>query len=150
MSTHAPSKVTSQRARLDALPEDIHYLIASELIKSSPSAVLALSQSSRTLRQAALPFVYRDVVLTQKTKKSWSGKAYKALVEIFREEARGNCDVAKHVRSIAVKDDLAEEDLMLILNQIAKCGTLKKVMLVFPVLLHNLELTLTVGILRRT
>jgi hypothetical protein len=124
MSTSAPYQSSSHGARLDTLPEDVQYLIASELIKSSPRAILALSQSSCALRQAILPFVYRDIVLTQGTKKSWSGKAYRALLEIWRNDE--TCDIAKHVRSITVKEELPEEDLILFFSQIATRGTLKK------------------------
>jgi hypothetical protein len=124
MSTSASYQSSSQSASLDTLAEDIQYLIASELIKSSPNAVLALSQSSRTLRQATLFFVYRNVVLTQGTRKGWSGKAYRALLEIWRQDE--TCDVAKHVRSVTVSEELPEEDLVLFFNQIAKRGTLRK------------------------
>lgn len=111
-------------AGLEHAPNDIHYLVASELMKSSPSAVLALGQSSTALRQAALPFIYRDLVLTKGTSNSEKEKAYEALIETFRKDV--NYKVAQHVRSITIKDDLPEEDLLTILNKIAECGTLKK------------------------
>ena len=119
-----PDHFINQKTRLDGVADDIHYLIASELIKSSPSAVLALGQSSKTLRQATLPFIYRDLVLTRGSSKSRKQEAYEALIETFRHD--GNCQVAQHVRSIAVKDNLPEEDLMLIFNKTSEYGTLRK------------------------
>jgi hypothetical protein len=109
---------------LEGAPDDIHYLIASELVKSSPSAVLALGQSSKTLRQATLPFMFRDLVLKRGTEMSRTYKAYQSLLKRFREDTSD--EIAEHVRSLAVKDDLPEEDLILILDKISERGTLRK------------------------
>jgi hypothetical protein len=120
MATPAPNQRLRESPRLDALGYDIQYLIAAELIKFSPSAVLALSHCTRSLRQAALPFVYRDIILTQ----GRSGTAYKALLKIMREDE--SCDKVKHVRNITVTDDIPEGDILLFFNKCAKCTTLKK------------------------
>jgi hypothetical protein len=120
MATPAPNQRLRESPRLDALGYDIQYLIAAELIKFSPSAVLALSHCTRSLRQAALPFVYRDIILTQ----GRSGTAYKALLKIMREDE--SCDIVKHVRNITVTDDIPEEYILLFFNKCAKCTTLKK------------------------
>jgi hypothetical protein len=105
-------------------PEDIHYLIASELMKNSPSAVLALSQSSARLRRATMSFVYKDLILRNGLNDAKVLRAYTALVETFR--GKDGCDVAKHVRTITVRDEIPTEDFILILDKIAECGTLRK------------------------
>jgi hypothetical protein len=120
-STHNDIKDSTGLANA---PEDIHYLIASELMKNSPSAVLALSQSSARLRQATLSFVYKDLVLRNKPNDAKVVQAYKALIETI--QGNGGCDVAQHVRKITVKDEIPAEDLILILDKIAERGTLHK------------------------
>jgi hypothetical protein len=120
METLASNRCLRENTRFDTLGYDIQYLIAAELIKFSPSAVLALSHSTRSLRQAALPFVYRDIILTQ----GCSGAAYKALLEIMREDE--SCDKAKHVRNITVTDDIPEDDLLSFFNKCAECAILNK------------------------
>ncbi|KAF2831092.1 hypothetical protein CC86DRAFT_134764 [Ophiobolus disseminans] len=119
-----PGQLSERKVGLDGIPNDIHYLIASELMECSPSAVQALGQSSKTLRQATLPLVFRHLVLKRSTKGSQTYEAYQALVEAFREH--GNNEIAHHVRSLVVKNDLPEEDLMLVLDKISECGTLSK------------------------
>ncbi|KAH7069332.1 hypothetical protein FB567DRAFT_565062 [Paraphoma chrysanthemicola] len=112
----SPNAATpDQKIRLDELPNDIHHLIASELTDSCPSTVLALGQTSKTLRQAALPFGYRNLVLK---------KEAKALIKSLREEEDG--EITKHVRGITVKDGVPTEDLMNILNKVSEHGTLTK------------------------
>lgn len=111
------------KVRLDNIPEDVQYLIASELSKTSPSAVLALAQSSSALRRAALPFVYRKLVLKKGFRKR-DEDAYQALLYMFTRDRK--CDVVKNVRSIVVQDELLEGDLLLILSKIAECGSLHK------------------------
>jgi hypothetical protein len=113
-----------QGVHLDTLADDIHYLIIFELTKSSPFDVLSLAQSSRALREAALPFGYRDLVLTRGSSNSRTERAYKALIELFRKDK--DCQIARHVRSIVVKDELPQEDMILILNKISEVGTLRK------------------------
>ncbi|ORY07385.1 hypothetical protein BCR34DRAFT_626448 [Clohesyomyces aquaticus] len=106
------------------MPNDIHHLIASDLTETCPAAVLALGQSSKDLRQAVLPFVYRDLVLKRGRTASKTEQAYHALLEKFRDD--GDCEVARHARSIAVKDEVPEEDLMIVLSKISEHGTLRK------------------------
>jgi hypothetical protein len=113
----------NQSAGLERTPEDVHYLIASELMGSSPLAVLSLGQTCTVLRQAALPFVYRNLVMSTGTGNSWKKRAYEALIELFRKDEQ--CKIAQHVRSITVKDEIPEEDLMTVVNKIAECGKLQ-------------------------
>jgi hypothetical protein len=114
----------NQKIHLDDVPNDIHHIIASELSESSPSTVLALGQSSKALREAVLPFVYRDLVLKKGAEDSKSHQAYRAILEKFSDD--GECEVARYVRSITVKDEVPTEDLMLILDKISEHGTLRK------------------------
>jgi hypothetical protein len=118
LTDRAPKQYTG----LGEAPGDVHYLIASELIKTSPSTVLALGQSSAGLREATLPFIYRNVVLKKDPENSHTERAYEALIANFRNDA--SCNVAQYVRCITIKDDLPEEDLLLILNKISECGIL--------------------------
>lgn len=107
--------------RLDGIVDDVHYLIASELLKSSPDAVRALGQSSKTMRQATLPFIYRHLVLK---KASYFETTYEAFIERFRMAQ--DCEISKHVRCLTVKDDVPEEDLLLVLDRVAEFGALRK------------------------
>jgi hypothetical protein len=116
------NRVLEQRAGLVDAPDDVHYLIASELTKTSSSAVLALGQSCVSLREAMLPFIYRKLVLKKGLKNSQTDRAYQALIANFQNDA--NCNVAQHVRCIVVKDDVPEEDLLLIFDKISECSTL--------------------------
>ncbi|KAH7076388.1 hypothetical protein BKA63DRAFT_602194 [Paraphoma chrysanthemicola] len=112
----SPNAATpDQKIRLDEVPNDIHHLIALELTDSCPSTVLALGQTCKTLRQAALPFVYRNLVLK---------KGAKSLLKKLREEGDG--EITKHVRGITVKDGVPAEDLMNILNKVSEHGTLTR------------------------
>ncbi|KAF2026033.1 hypothetical protein EK21DRAFT_75043 [Setomelanomma holmii] len=108
----------------DKVPHDIHRLVAAELKDSCPSTVLALGQSSKSLRDAVLPFLYRELVLKKGASNSNARKAYQALIEKFRDDDQ--CEIAKYARSLAVKDDIPPEDLMMILNKISEHGTLRK------------------------
>ena len=117
-------ELTDHKTGLEEVPDDIHYLIASGLKKSSPSAVLALGRSSKTLRQATLPIMFRDLVVKRGTETSRTYKAYQALIEGFRDGT--GCEIADHVRNLTVKDDLPERDLILVLDKISERGTLRK------------------------
>jgi hypothetical protein len=146
-----PAPSLNQRPKIElginGLPNDIYYLIASELLKTSPSTMLALGQSSRILRQATAPFLNRNLVLKKNSSKDGLGveeyleieacepsisypvsrrpkRAYDALIESFRNDH--NYEIAKHVRSLTIKDDLATSDLLLILDKISSSGTLRK------------------------
>ena len=107
------------------LPEDVHRLIISELEVSSPSAVLDLAETSRTLRDAALPFVYRDIVLEIGPKGSRKNTAYKAMMGMFRTDEPS--EIARHIRTITVLHDVPSEDLMAVLNHIAVSGRLQTI-----------------------
>jgi hypothetical protein len=112
----------SQGLRLDTIAEDVQHIIAAELVILSPPSILAMAQSSRTLRQIALPLVYQDVVLHRED------EAYEALVTLFRGGGEGS--IAHHVRHLMVKDELPTEDLIMILDKISEFGVLRKLRLV--------------------
>lgn len=114
----------TQVLRLDNIAEDVQHIIAAELANSSLSSVLAMAQSSRTLRQAALPLIYRDVVLLKKNDDPKTAEASVSPVELFR--GRGECSIAHHVRNLVVKDELPTDDLLMILDAISKHGVLRK------------------------
>lgn len=115
---------TADPIRLNSIAEDVQHLIAAETVSFSRASVSALSRSSQSLRQAAVPLIYRDIVLKRGEDKSKTAQKYKHLVELFREEEQ--CSVARHVRGITVKDDVPTEDLMMILTKISQCGILRK------------------------
>jgi len=117
-------KLPNHGLGLEGVPDDIHYLIASELMKSSLSAVLALSQSSKALRQATLPIIFRDLVLKRGVETSRTYEACQTLIDGFRHGT--GCEIVEHVRNLVVKDDLPEGDLILVLDKISECGTLRK------------------------
>lgn len=112
--------ITGQAVNLNVIPEDIHHLIITEVAGTSPTDVLNVAHSSVTLRDAALPFIYRNVTLTRGLKKSEEQKRYQALVETFREDEHGH--IAKHVRSITVTNDVLSDDLIMMLNKVAQHG----------------------------
>ncbi|KAF7672568.1 hypothetical protein GT037_009599 [Alternaria burnsii] len=112
--------ITGQAVNLNVIPEDIHHLIITEVAGTSPTDVLNVAHSSVTLRDAALPFIYRNVTLTRGLKKSEEQKRYQALVETFREDEHGH--IAKHVRSITVTNDVPSDDLIMMLNKVAQHG----------------------------
>jgi hypothetical protein len=114
----------SQGLRLDTIAEDCLHIIAAELVNLSHPSIFAMAQSSRILRQVALPFVYQDVVLYREGDESKTSKAYEALVELFR--GRGESSIARHVRHLVVKDELPTDDLMMILDTISEFGFLRK------------------------
>ncbi|KAH7385164.1 hypothetical protein DE146DRAFT_748088 [Phaeosphaeria sp. MPI-PUGE-AT-0046c] len=110
--------------RLDNIAADVHHIIAAELATSSPSSILALAQSSQTLRHAALPFVYRDVVLAREEDEPTKKATYEALIAQFRD--RGEYSIAHHVRHLVVKNEVPTDDLMMILDAISELGVLRK------------------------
>lgn len=119
-SSAAACDNTREKFRLGDTPEDILRLVLSELLATSPNAVLNLARSSKTLHHAALPFVYRSVVLDRQG--SNKRRSYQALITKFRSD--GDRGLARHVRRLTVQDDIPPEDLMLILNKIDQCGKL--------------------------
>jgi hypothetical protein len=114
----------TQGPRLDTIAEDVQHMIAAELFILSPPSILAMAQSSRTLRQVALPLVYRDVVLHQELDEPKTSDTYEALVELFRGGREGG--IAHHVRHLVVKDELPTDDLMMIVDKISEFGVLRK------------------------
>lgn len=100
--------------RLDTVPEDVQYLIASEF---APSSVFDLAQSSQALRQATLPLIYHSLKLVKGEKNSKTNKAYKALIAQFRSK-QGKCYIAGHVLSLTVEDNIPASDLLLVLSKI--------------------------------
>ncbi|KAF1976981.1 hypothetical protein BU23DRAFT_550929 [Bimuria novae-zelandiae CBS 107.79] len=117
------SSASNQGHSLDTVPEDVHRLILSELEETSPSAVRNFAGSSKALQDVAQPFVYRTLVLSPRSEGSKKSTAYRALMAKFSDTS---CDVARHVRSIMVQDEVPEEDLILVLNKIAESGNLRK------------------------
>lgn len=115
----------NQTVNLSEVSEDIHRLIISELVGSSPSAVLNLAKTSQTLRDAALPFVYRDIVLEKGPKGSGKNIAYKTMMNIFRKDKPSQ--IARHIRSITVRGDVPSDDLMAVLDHIADGGRLQTI-----------------------
>jgi hypothetical protein len=115
--------ITGQAVNLNVVPEDIHHLIMTEVAGTSPTDVLNVAHSSVTLRDAALPFIYRNVTLTRGLKKSEEQKRYQALVENFRGDEQGH--IAKHVRTITVTNDVPSDDLIMMLNKVAQHGDLQ-------------------------
>ncbi|CAN9225767.1 unnamed protein product [Alternaria alternata] len=115
--------ITGQAVNLNVVPEDIHHLIMTEVAGTSVGDVLNMAHSSVTLRDAALPFIYRNVTLTRGLKKSEEQRRYQALVENFRRDEQGH--IAKHVRSITVTNDVPSDDLIMMLNKVAQHGDLE-------------------------
>jgi hypothetical protein len=115
--------ITGQAVNLNVIPGDIHHLIITEVAGISPTDVLNVAHSSVTLRDAALPFIYRNVTLTRGLEKSEEQKRYQTLVESFREDEHGH--IAKHVRSITVTNDVPSDDLIMMLNKVAQHGDLQ-------------------------
>jgi hypothetical protein len=114
--------IAGQTINLNVVPEDIHRLILSELSEASPTDVINVAQSSVTLRDAALPFIYRNITLSTGSK-SEEQVAYQALVQNFREDEHGQ--LARHVRSITVKNEVSSQDLLVILNKVSQHGNLR-------------------------
>lgn len=113
-----------QSVGLNNVPEDIHHLILSELVCSSPSTLLSVSQSSKTLQDAAYPFMYRHLNLSKVSNGSKELLAYETLLDKFRSATAKN--IARHVRSITVQNQIPEKDLILILTRIAEYGRLRE------------------------
>ena len=114
----------STRITLDCVAEDVLHLILSELVETSPAAVLALSQTSTVLRRIAFPYTYWSLVLAPGVEGSKTRLNYQSLLDDLSHD--GGCQIAKHVRSITVKDNVPTQDLMFILNQISTRGVLHK------------------------
>jgi hypothetical protein len=114
----------SQGLRLDTIAEDVQHIIAAELNILSPPSILAMAQSSQSLRQVALPLLYQDVVLHRENDEASTPQAYEALVGLFRGGGEGS--IARHVRHLVIKDELPTDDLMMIFDTISEFGILRK------------------------
>jgi hypothetical protein len=115
--------IACQTVNLNLIPEDIHRLILSDLADTSPTDVLNVAHSSGTLRDAALPFIYRNITLTGGPEKSEKQMAYQALVQSLRQDEHGN--LIRHIRSITVKNEVPTQDLIMIFNKISQHGNLR-------------------------
>lgn len=115
--------IPTELSGLEALPEDIHYLIFVELIRTAAHSLHALAQTSKILRQSAFPLLYRDITLTRGPKRSKKRKTYKTILAAFR--VKGPSLVAQYVRNISVTDVIPSQDVLIILNKITECGMLK-------------------------
>lgn len=93
------------------------------LADASPYDVLNVAQTTKTSYDAALPFVYRKVILEQGPEFSDKCEAYQALIERIRHDDRG--ELSRHIRGITVKDEVPREDLIMVLDKIARFGNLR-------------------------
>lgn len=109
--------VAGQTINLNFVPDDIHHLILSDIMDTSPADLLNVAQSSGVLHDAALPYIYRNITLNGES------TAYQALVEKICNDEHGN--ITKHVRSITVKDEVPPEDLITILNKTSRHQNLR-------------------------
>jgi len=101
--------VASRTINLNVIPDDIHHLILSNIVDTSPTDLLNVAQSSGVLHDAALPYIYRNIILNGES------TAYQALVEKLSKNEHG--DLTKHIRSITVKDEVPSADLITLLNK---------------------------------
>ncbi|KAI4703549.1 hypothetical protein J4E89_009970 [Alternaria sp. Ai002NY15] len=101
--------VASRASNLNAVPDDIHHLILSKIVDTSPTDLLNVAQSSGVLHDAALPYIYRNIIL------NGDSTAYKALVDKLSKDEHD--DLTKHIRAITVKDEVPSADLITILNK---------------------------------
>ncbi|KAI4638964.1 uncharacterized protein J4E78_011050 [Alternaria triticimaculans] len=101
--------VASRASNLNAVPDDIHHLILSKIADTSPTDLLNVAQSSGVLHDAALPYIYRNIILNGES------TAYKALVDKLSKDEHD--DLTKHIRTITVKDEVPSADLITILNK---------------------------------
>jgi hypothetical protein len=105
------------------LPEDNYDLILSELAKNSFHDVLNAAQCTKSLRKAALPRVYRNITLATGPRGSKQETAHQALVDVFLHDRQG--EIARHVRSITVLNEVRSEDIVSILERLAELRTLQ-------------------------
>jgi len=109
--------VARHPVNLNAVPDDIHHLILSNIVDTSPADLLNVAQSSEVLHDAALPYIYRNIILKGES------TAYQALVEKLSKDEHG--DLTKHIRSITVKDEVPSADLITILNNTSRHKNLR-------------------------
>ncbi|KAI4908071.1 hypothetical protein J4E85_011735 [Alternaria conjuncta] len=119
-NTAAPASsqgVAGQKINMNVVPDDIHHLILSDIVDTSPADLLNVAQSSEVLHDAAMPYIYRNIILNGES------TAYKALVEKLSKHEHG--DLTKYIRSITVKDEVPSEDLVMILNKTSRHRNLR-------------------------
>ena len=112
-----------QRCSLESLPRDVHRIILLYLTDLSPSAVLNVARCSKILHHASIPFVYRTLVLSKGSSRSKELAAYKTIVNKFRDPAS---DIVKYARHIIVQSKIPRQDLLMIIDSIAKGGRLAR------------------------
>ena len=105
---------------LNTVPDDILHLVLFEVAKSSPGTLRSVAQSSKRLRNAALPFTHRHLILAKGPQGSNELEVYRTTINSFRNAP----DIARHVRKITIQGDIPSEDLTLILNNISENGIL--------------------------
>lgn len=115
--------IAGQVTNLNDVHHDVQRLILAELADTSPNDVLKVAQATKTLCDAALPFIYRKVILEQGPKFSDKQKAYQALIERIRQDDRG--ELSRHIRGITIKDEIPPEDLIMLLDKVARFGDLR-------------------------
>jgi len=119
-NTAAPASsqgVAGQTINLNVVPDDIHHLILSDIVDTSPADLLNVAQSSEVLHDAAMPYIYRNIILNGES------TAYKALVKKLSKDEHG--DLTKHIRSITVKDEVPSADLITLLNKTMQHSNLR-------------------------
>lgn len=81
--------IAGQVTNLNDVHHDVQRLILAELADTSPNDVLNVAQATKTLCDAALPFIYRKVILEHGPMFSDKQKAYQTLIERIRQDDRG-------------------------------------------------------------
>ncbi|KAF2267770.1 hypothetical protein CC78DRAFT_565944 [Lojkania enalia] len=103
------------QANILALGDDIHHIIATELLETTPSSLLSLAQVSRPLGALATPYIYRELVL------SGNSEANNLLINRLRSDGG---DVARHVRHLAIEEMLSPKALEEVLDKTVNLRTL--------------------------
>ncbi len=111
-------------ASLENAPNDIHYMILEYLYVISLSSLFDVAQASKTLRRAARPFIYKNLVLDRGSEFSKKEKRYRAIIERFYNDAE--FPLAQYVRNITIKNGVSEAVLLSVLTKISECGILHK------------------------
>jgi hypothetical protein len=123
MSTLPPPRID-----LVALDEDIHHIILTELVRTSPTSLLSIARVCKALNAVATPYIYRTLVL-----------GTQAGSQLLLERLRGEegSVIAKRVWHVRIEEVVGVEDLMKLLEGI---GNLKTFRLVFVTAVFRFEL----------
>jgi hypothetical protein len=140
--------VAGRTINLDTVSGDIHHLIFSDLLNSSSADLLNVAQSSKTLRDAALPYIYRNIILNGASDESGTRTAYQALVGRLQNDAPGQ--LTRHIRSITVKNEVPSEDLITILQKTSRHINFRLIKYILLSVSQVTWLTPVVGRLPRT